>query len=73
VHAQLVQDVHHVGALGVHAHVQPLGDLLVGQALCEGLQHLNLTSGELPDPRAGLALLLAALSCQPKHLAQLLR
>jgi hypothetical protein len=50
-----------VGVHGPHADVEPAGDLLVAEALAEGLQHLALPGGQpgAGEPRLAIALSLA--------------
>ena len=71
VHAELVQDVHHVGAFGVDAHVEFGRDLLVGEAFGERAQDLLFAGCDLLYARARFELLLAVLAGQPEKLDQL--
>src|SRR5215213_9861943 len=71
VHTQLVQYVHHVGALGIYAHVQCGRYLLVREALGELLQDLLLAGRDLLDARARFYLFFAVLSGQAEQLDQL--
>jgi hypothetical protein len=62
VHAHLVQYVHHVGALCIHAHVQSGRYLLVREALGELLQDLLFAGCDLLDAGTRLYLFFAVLS-----------
>src|SRR5215210_8483270 len=72
VYAQLVQYVHHVGALGIHAHVQTGRYLLVREALGEFLQDLLLSGCDLLDARARFYRFFAVLSGQAEQRDQLI-
>src|SRR5918997_2321998 len=73
VHAQLVEDVAHVGALGLDADAQPLGDLAALQPFGESMEHLLLPGGEPLQSPPRRELLLALAVDEAQHLYDVAR
>src|SRR5215210_5180784 len=69
---ELGEDVRHVGVYRSLANVEPTGDLLVAQALGEGLNHLALPRGQPGAGELGLAVTRAHAREVPQGLYDLL-
>src|SRR3712207_6204299 len=68
VHAELVEDVDHMGVLGLDGNAKPLGDLTALQPFGEGLEHLRLPGGEPLHRPPRRELLLALAVDEAQHL-----
>src|SRR5918998_60366 len=73
VHAELVEDVHHVRALGLNGDVHLLGYLPALQTLGEALEHLHFPGGEPLDGLQRLLSLLALAANHTQHLEDFVR
>src|SRR5919199_163494 len=71
VHPELVEDIHHVGALRLHGDVHLLGYLPALQTLGESAEDLPLAGGEPLDGLRRLLVLLALAADQAQHLEDL--
>src|SRR5918998_5468835 len=73
VDPELVEDVHHVGALGLDGDAQPLGDLTALQPFGEGLERLLLPGGEPLHRPPRRELFLALTVDEAQHLDDVAR